>query len=292
MSDDTSLPGWISWTSGGSHLSLSVNPADGSVKASNPWVIKVVYTPTNGSSNPTYNAVSITIECEVASFAVSGTPGTQAYTVFDAQTIFDLSAMVYTQSPACGYTFTSVYTYTTSPASSFVTAGTVLIPSVAIYSAAGADAGTVTVTVNNAITIDGSQGQTTAGITAATDTFDITLTNPCVTTTITDISFSPASMTVADGSTGTSTFTIPQDTVDSANTVQDLCGVKTYTIKDSGNSVISTWASIAEDPSDDRQRILTIDAAQYSYFSSVTTETITVETKYADWAGNAGNTAS
>jgi hypothetical protein len=90
--------------------------------------------------------------------------------------------------------------------------------------------------------------------------FDITITNPCIAATINDITFSSASLTVADGTTGTVTFSIPTDSVDSSNTIKDLCGTKTYTVKDSSANVITTWATISADASTNRQYILTIDS--------------------------------
>lgn len=116
------------------------------------------YTPDNGSSNPQYIAVEITISCEVTSFAVSNAPSTQTYNVFDALKTIDLTGVTYTQDPPCGYTYTSAYTVSSSPSSSWITAGTVLVPSVTVYSADGNDEGSITVSVDNAVTIDSAQG--------------------------------------------------------------------------------------------------------------------------------------
>jgi hypothetical protein len=44
MSDDTALPAWITHSAG----DLTILAPDGTVKTSNPWVIKIVYTPTEG----------------------------------------------------------------------------------------------------------------------------------------------------------------------------------------------------------------------------------------------------
>lgn len=147
------------------------------------------------------------------------------------------------------------------------------------------------------ITVGGGQGQSTLtlnGNTVVPDvSFSVTLSNPCLTATIDNIVFSPTSLSVTDGNTGTATFSIPQDTVDQANTVQDLCGTKTYEIKDSSNAVITSWASIALSTSNNRQYILTIDTAQYpSHIASDVSETLTITTKYASWGSNNGNSAS
>lgn len=75
MLNGDSLPGWITFSS----TTIAITPADGSVKASNPWVVKVTYTPTKGSNQPAYTAVTITVSCEVTSFTVSN-PGTTSHT--------------------------------------------------------------------------------------------------------------------------------------------------------------------------------------------------------------------
>ena len=124
-------------------------------------------------------------------------------------------------------------------------------------------------------------------------TFDVVLTNPCLTTSIDDIVFSPSSLTVADGNTGTASFTIPQDGVDKTNTVQHLCGTKTYEIKDSGNNVITTWAAITLDTTASDTYTLTIDSVQYpTHITSDVSETLTITTKLDSWSANAGNSAS
>lgn len=91
--------------------------------------------------------------------------------------------------------------------------------------------------------------------------------NPCKSTAINDLVFDPVSITVADGSTATATFSIPQDAVDTANTVQDLCGEKSYAVYD-GATLITDWATIAADASTARQYVLTIDTTQVAYSSS------------------------
>ena len=72
-----------------------------------------MYTPTEGSSNPSYTAVTITITCEITSFAISGAGTTSvSYNVFYPMTIISGSGLTYTQSPDCRYTFTNSFTYT------------------------------------------------------------------------------------------------------------------------------------------------------------------------------------
>ena len=63
------------------------------------------------------------------------------------------------------------------------------------------------------ITVDGGQGQSTTSLSGSgvvpDVTFDVVLTNPCLTATIDNIVFSPSTLSVNDGLTGTATFTIP-----------------------------------------------------------------------------------
>jgi hypothetical protein len=126
MADDSALPAWITHSAG----VLTILAPDGSVKASNPWTIKIVYTPTEGSNTPTYDAVAITIDCEITSFTTSNTPANQAYTIWDALKVVNLSGVTYTQVPACGYAFTSTYVFTTTGSVSYINAGTAIVPSV------------------------------------------------------------------------------------------------------------------------------------------------------------------
>jgi hypothetical protein len=283
MADDSALPAWITHSAG----VLTILAPDGSVKASNPWTIKIVYTPTEGSNTPTYDAVAITIDCEITSFTTSNTPANQAYTIWDALKVVNLSGVTYTQVPACGYAFTSTYVFTTTGSVSYINAGTAIVPSVEVYSLAGSDASTQTVTMAATITVGGSQGQSTLSLSGNSDvpdvTFDVVLTNPCITASIDNISFATSPLSVVDGSTGTSTFTIPQDDVDKSNTVQDLCGTKEYVVKDSSSNVINTWASIALSTTTARTYILTIDTTQYpTHVTSDTTEVLTITTTACD----------
>ena len=109
LTGGTALPGWISFGT----TSIDITPADGSVKASNDWVVVVTYTPTKGSNQPSYTAVTITVSCEVTSFSVSN-PGTTSHTynTFSPMKIIDASTLTFTQSPNCMYTTSNSFAYT------------------------------------------------------------------------------------------------------------------------------------------------------------------------------------
>ena len=159
LADGSALPSWI--TTKESNTKIDIAPTDGSVKASNDWTVKVVFTPTNGSNNPTYNAVVITVTCEITSFAVSGAGTTShTYNVFDEMKIIDGSTLTYTQSPSCGYTFTNSFAYTIpSGIQSFVKQGGYMPPSINIDTADTSKAGgPYTLTITNSITVDSGQG--------------------------------------------------------------------------------------------------------------------------------------
>ena len=155
MADDSALPSWITHSGG----VLTVAPTSGSVMTSNPYSIKVVYTPTYGSNTPTYTAVDITVTCEVTSLSISNTPSDQAYTIFDKTSFIDLSGVTYTQSPSCDYTFSVSYTLATTDSVSYITTGGISsFPTVDVYSQSGSDAGTQTVTMSPTVNFGSGQG--------------------------------------------------------------------------------------------------------------------------------------
>ena len=118
--------------------------------------------------------------------------------------------------------------------------------------------------------------------------------NACKTTTIGDITFSPSSITVTDGSTATAEFTVPVDGVDTANGLTNLCGTKVYAIKqNSDNAAVSTWAAITDSAVTTGSKTLTIDPSVYgSHISSSISETLTVTTTFEDWVSNGGSTST
>ena len=96
----SSLPSWI--TLSGSNLVIA--PDDGSLKDSSPYSIEVTFTPDNGVNNPTYVALTLTVDCQITSFTISGVPTGTTYEILSTSQTLDLRPITYTQVPACGYT--------------------------------------------------------------------------------------------------------------------------------------------------------------------------------------------
>jgi hypothetical protein len=75
--------------------------------------------------------------------------------------------------------------------------------------------------------------------------FTITVTDPCTTATIDDLVFSPSTISVTDGSTATTTFSAPNNSV--MNTHNDpalLCGETSFALyaDTSDNALSAPWA--------------------------------------------------
>ena len=293
----TTLPSWITFTSSGTTTqSVSINPTDGTVKGTHHLV--AVFNPTNGNDY-TYTALTFTVGCEVTSFSVSGAPGSNpTYNIFDQRSIISLTGVTYTQSPACGYTFSNSFGHTipSGVASSILFAGTQVIPSFEIYSIDGSQAGNYGVTLTNQITIGSGQGQ---GATTVFNPSDVSITvevsNPCLTTTIDSISaFSPTSLTLWDQNTASSEFDIPGDGVDTSSGFTGYCGTKTYTITNNADdSAIGNWAIIQDSTTTTGKKELYIDSNLYpSHISSDLTITLKITTKFETWTANAGSTST
>ena len=60
--------------------------------------------------------------------------------------------------PNCGYAFTPSYAFSTTDSVSYITEGSVITPSVEVYSQAGSDASTQTVTMATTFTIGSGLG--------------------------------------------------------------------------------------------------------------------------------------
>ena len=111
--------------------------------------------------------------------------------------------------------------------------------------------------------------------------------------TITAPSFSAASLAVTDGDTGSVTFSIPSDSVETANSLaaSDLCGTKTYSITLADGTAVSTWAVISDNSAvTARQLKLTVTPNDYtSNIDSSVTIVLKILTKFADYGANAGD---
>lgn len=70
--------------------------------------------------------------------------------------------------------------------------------------------------------------------------YELTITNPCTTATIDPVVFNPTSLTVMDQYTGSASFDIPSNSVDTAYTGTDLCGLRLYRIFRNGYDVTDT----------------------------------------------------
>ena len=138
--------------------------------------------------------------CQVTSFALPSNPADVSYTLFEKSLEVDLTSLVYVQSPACGYAYTSSLTWT--GLESFITSTTDFL--VDVYSQAITTAGstaaspsqTYALTVENDISIasNGPGGSETFAAGGSTIGFSVTITNPCYTTTIPTLVFNPTSL--------------------------------------------------------------------------------------------------
>ena len=102
-------------------------------------------------------------------------------------------------------------------ATTAITATNTLSAALTIFSTVKTDAGTYPLKLSNTLTItsNGPGGSTT--FTPASDAdrtvFTITIVDPCASATISDVTLSPSTVSVMDGSTGTATFTVPVNSV-------------------------------------------------------------------------------
>ena len=104
------LPSWITYTTTGNKVqTVVIDPPDGNEVGTH--TLYATFTSTHGS-DPTYTAFVITVTCQVTSFSLPSNPADVTYTLFTKSLAVDLTSLVYTQSPACGYTYTSTLTWT------------------------------------------------------------------------------------------------------------------------------------------------------------------------------------
>lgn len=109
-SGGTTLPSWITYTSSTTTTQpITISPPDGTVIGTH--TLFATFISTYGA-DPTYTAFVFTVTCQVTSFAVPSDPSNVSYTLFTASHEIDLTSLVYVQTPACGYAYTSSLTWT------------------------------------------------------------------------------------------------------------------------------------------------------------------------------------
>lgn len=181
-------------------------------------------------------------------------PSNVSHTLFTASTEVDLTSLVYVQTPACGYAYTSTLTWT--GLETFITSTTDFI--VDVYSQAisvgGASSGspsqTYSLTLENVIAIasNGPAGASSFASGGSTIGFDVVITNPCYTTTIPNLTFNPSAlMIVTDGATGSIEFVRPSNSVETSTSVPLICGEYVFEVyQDSSDTALtSAWITMA-----------------------------------------------
>jgi hypothetical protein len=210
--------------------------------------IKVVFDSTYGP-NPNYQALTITVTCVVTSITQPAAPTTNlSYTVYDkSNSHHSFTTSQYTQTPPCGYTMTSVFTWTGVSASPALTN---VDGALTIYTTKKAEKGTYPLKLQNVVTIASNGGSSTT-FTPATDAervvFTVTVVDPCDAATITALTFTPSTIAVVDGLTASATFSVPTNSVMVAHSDPALlCGTTSFGIftDTSDTAVPNNWAVI------------------------------------------------
>lgn len=130
--------------------------------------------------------------------------------------------------------------------------------------------GTHSVTLTNVITYPAQSFTETETI-----SFDIDIIDPCLLTTMYDIIFTPASLTVVNGETSTVEFPDATDSVETDNNIFTLCGDRTYTIFENDESTTPDWLTLSHDTTTDIRTIEaapTLDALVGSHTMKILTE--------------------
>ena len=189
LADGSALPGWITYSSTGNQVqTIGIAPTDGThTNAGEVWTIIAHFRPTWGPDT-TYTAFVLTVTCEVTSWAVPAAPTTGLdYLVWARATTIDISSVAtyeYVQTPPCGYTYSSAYTWTGlgGPVAQHPDYTGMLTVWSVTRAHGGTPSTTYPVAFDNEITVlgNGPAGDSTfsnAGGSAVS--FDITITDPC-----------------------------------------------------------------------------------------------------------------
>lgn len=116
------------------------------------------------------------------------------------------------------------------------------------------------ITVKNDVTIasNGSNGSETFTATGGDIvSFTVTLADGCLSATINSPTIS--NIAVEDGKTTTQTFTDASDSFGSTLADIDFCGLRSYEIQLQSDNSVVTWATVAVDPSNAEQYIISAD---------------------------------
>jgi len=237
----------------------------------------VVFNPTYGSDK-TYTALTFTVTCEVTSWTIPSAPTSGggfdlSYVVFETPLPIDISPLAYVQSPVCGYTFTSTYTWTNLP--SFVSEAPAGSGNIIVSSAKLTDVSSTSVYFTNSITIasNGPAGSSTFNLNAANErvTFSIEVTDPCSASTAATVVFKDSgdsvvtSTAVTDGNSVVITIDSPTNSFSVSEGVSDRCGAMSaavYTLQDgSDTNPTNNWASITGPDFTTGAYTLTIDTS-------------------------------
>ena len=255
----TTLPSWITFTSSGSTTqTVSINPPDGTVVGTHSLI--AVFNPTNGSDK-TFTALTFTVTCEVTSWTVPSAPTTGggfdlSYAVFETPLTIDVSTLSYVQSPACGYAFTSTYSW--NGLTSYMTEAPTGSGAIIVSTSNLSNVSTTSVYFTNSIAIasNGPAGSSTFNLNASNQqvSFDIAVTDPCAASTANTVVFKDGSgntitdITVTDGGTTTVTIDAPTNSFAVSDGVADRCGsisAAVYTDNNGSNTnPTNNWATI------------------------------------------------
>ena len=201
----------------------------------------VTWTPTHGTAS-VYTALTLTIECEITTWAAP-TLADIAYIVYDAQVSADVSALSYVQTPACGYDYTRAYSWTGVIDPLALEPGNDGRVNIASIKPAQAAAYPLSAAVVLTVTNGNNGGTATFNMDTGADLVEltVTITNPCESTTIEDITFTTTPLVVINGETGFTEWTMPVTALDTAKVDTDLCGDVSFEVLLDGVAVV--WAS-------------------------------------------------
>jgi hypothetical protein len=203
------------------------------------YIITATYTPVNGDPISAFTVATIKVECLVTSFTNPPDPASQPYIVFDPALTLDLAALAYVQSPACNYPYTVEFNWSAGTVDGFISATTAGALSIQSDDPTLAQNPIVAMTAEPTITISAS-----ADVDHLTDAvivqpdfieFNVEVSNPCASATITPLQLSPSNPSVKDGETVVSEWNTPTNSVDTTYAQVGLCGEISYAIVNDNN---------------------------------------------------------